>query len=162
HFRVDEIPAYAASGSGEHLYVRVQKRELTTPELVRRLARAAGVDARDVGYAGLKDKHAVTSQWLSFPAQAAPPEGWELPPGVELLEVSRHGNKLRTGHLAGNRFSIALVGGGAGAAERARAIADALLARGLPNYFGAQRFGRGGANLELARSWLADGAKKRL
>jgi hypothetical protein len=109
-FLVDEVPAYAASGKGEHQYVLAQKRLLTTPELARRLAKACGVNERDVGYAGLKDKYAVTSQWLSLATKT--PISPELPlgDGVKILAVTRHDNKLRTGHLLGNRFSITLVG----------------------------------------------------
>src|ERR1700742_1584730 len=71
-FVVDEIPLYAFSGEGEHHYVRIEKRNFTTPAMVRAVTRAAAVDERDVGYAGLKDKHAVTRQWLSLPAKAKP------------------------------------------------------------------------------------------
>lgn len=154
-FVVDEIPLYAPSGSGDHLYVRVQKRGLTTPELVQRVARAAGVKERDVGYAGLKDKHAVTRQWLSLPIQARPADEWELPDSIELVEVTRHNNKLRTGHLTGNRFTIRVVEVPEGGCERARAIAAALQSSGLPNYFGEQRFGYAGKNLDHATQWLA-------
>jgi tRNA pseudouridine13 synthase len=161
-FRVDEIPAYVPAGSGEHLYVRLEKRAFTTPAAVREIARAAGVSERDVGYAGLKDRHAVTSQWLSLPGRARPPEGWELPDGLRVLEASRHGNKLRTGHLAGNRFRIALTDVSSEALVRASALVERLGARGLPNHFGPQRFGRGGENLPRALEWLRTGARQRL
>jgi tRNA pseudouridine13 synthase len=160
-FLVDELPAYAASGKGEHQYVRARKRLLTTPELVRRLARACGVNERDVGYAGLKDKHAVTTQWLSLCTKTVISPELDLGPGVELVEVTRHDNKLRTGHLLGNRFTITLVGVHADALARAEAIAARLRADGLPNYFGAQRFGHGGRNLTDAISWLRRGARGR-
>jgi tRNA pseudouridine13 synthase len=135
-FVVDEVPLYAASGSGEHTYVRLRKRNVTTRDAVRDVARAAGIDARDIGVAGMKDKRAVTTQWL------------------EILEVSRHSNKLRTGHLAANRFSIRLVDVGDGAERRARSIFEHIAAHGLPNRFGAQRFGRGGENLSRALEWI--------
>lgn len=157
-FRVDELPLYAASGAGEHLYVRVEKRELTTPALVGAVARAAGLRERDVGYAGLKDKHAVTSQWLSLAGRIPDPGTWSLPPGVRILETTRHGNKLRTGHLAGNRFRIRLVDVPPGGAEHARAVLAELAATGLPNAFGAQRFGRDGANLAKALDWVGGAA----
>jgi tRNA pseudouridine13 synthase len=160
-FLVDEVPAYAASGKGEHQYVLAQKRLLTTPELARRLAKACGVNERDVGYAGLKDKHAVTSQWLSLATKT--PISPELPlgEGVKILAVTRHDNKLRTGHLLGNRFSITLVGVNDDALERAERIAARLRQDGLPNYFGAQRFGHAGRNLPDALSWLVRGARGR-
>lgn len=160
HFVVDEIPLYEPSGSGEHWYVRLRKRRLTTPELVRRVARLAGIRERDIGYAGLKDKHAVTSQWLSLPAQALPPEGWELPSDIELLQVSKHNNKLRSGHLSANRFSITLTEVPEGGAERAREIVSALKRRGLPNYFGEQRFGHNGQNLAEALAWVTRPARR--
>ena len=88
-FVVDEIPLYPQSGAGEHLYARVEKRGFTTPAMVRAVTRAAGVDERDVGYAGLKDKHAVTSQWLSLPSKARPPGEWQLPEGIRVVEHTR-------------------------------------------------------------------------
>ncbi|MFO7180341.1 MAG: tRNA pseudouridine(13) synthase TruD [Pseudomonadota bacterium] len=161
-FRVDEIPAYTPSGSGEHWYVRVEKRGVTTPDLVRAIARTAGVAERDIGYAGLKDRHGVTTQWLSLPARAKAPELWELPNEARVLDVSRHGNKLRTGHLLGNRFRIVLVDVPPGGEQRAQAVVARLAERGLPNAFGAQRFGRDGDNLGRALAWLSGGGRARL
>lgn len=153
-FQVDELPAYVPSGSGEHVYVRIRKRGLTTRDAVSQIARAASVRERDVGYAGLKDKHAVTTQWLSLPSTPLGPERWDLPPGLEVLEVSRHNNKLRTGHLRGNRFTIRLVGVDDAGLVRARAILERLARDGMRNYFGEQRFGVQGKNLERAIGWL--------
>lgn len=161
-FRVDEIPAYEPAGEGEHLYVRVEKRGLTTPDLVRSLARAANVSERDIGYAGLKDRRAVTTQWLSLPRTASAPETWSLPDAVRVLEASRHVNKLRTGHLRGNRFRIVVVGLPPEGVERARAIVSELTARGFPNYFGGQRFGQRGENLPRALAWLKTLGRARL
>jgi len=158
-FVVDEIPLYALSGAGEHLYARVEKRGFTTPAMVRAVTRAAGVDERDVGYAGLKDKHAVTRQWLSLPAKARPPSEWKLPEGISLIEHTRHSNKLRTGHLLGNRFRITLVTSDLGALEKATVLAERLRIRGLFNYYGGQRFGRRGDGLMQALTWLNGGAK---
>jgi tRNA pseudouridine13 synthase len=150
-FVVDEVPLYVASGQGEHWYVRVRKREATTIELREAIARAAGVAAGDVGYAGMKDKHAVTTQWLSVPVpRAQPPEAWELPPPFELLEVSRHANKLRIGHLEGNRFRIRLVGALADAPAKIDRFFERFRAQGVTNYYGSQRFGRGQNNLQSA------------
>jgi tRNA pseudouridine13 synthase len=160
-FVVDEVPLYAASGKGEHQYLHVRKRLLTTPDLVRRVARAAGVNEREVGYAGLKDKHAVTSQWLSLFSKTALSTELPVGPGIEILQVTRHENKLRTGHLLGNRFTITLLGVTDGAAARAEAVVARLRSDGLPNYFGAQRFGHGGRNVADALAWLARGARGR-
>lgn len=161
-FCVEEIPAYLPSGSGEHVYVELRKRRLSTPDLVRRVAEAAGVDGRDIGYAGLKDKHAVTTQWLSLPGRSKPASEWSLPSGIEVVRESRHNNKLRTGHLRGNRFRITLKGTVADALGRAEAIIAELARRGVPNYFGAQRFGRGGENLARATDFLVGGGRTRL
>jgi tRNA pseudouridine13 synthase len=158
-FVVDEVELYPRSGEGEHVYVRVEKRGFTTPAMVRAVTRAAGVDERDVGYAGLKDKHAVTRQWLSLPAKARAPSEWQLPEGISVVEHTRHGNKLRTGHLLGNRFRITLDTPDSGALETASLVAERLRARGLFNYFGGQRFGRRGDGLRQAIDWLREGGK---
>jgi tRNA pseudouridine13 synthase len=159
-FQVDEIPLYIFSGEGEHVYVRVRKRRLTTRDAVVALARAAGVPQSEVGTAGMKDKHAVTTQWMSLPARRAKPiEAWALPDGLSIVESTRHGNKLRTGHLKGNRFRIRLVDTEPEALTRAESIALRLRECGLPNYFGAQRFGRDGANLGNALEWLETEAR---
>jgi len=151
-FRVDEVPAYLPAGSGPHLYLRVEKRGRTTRDAVRALARALNVPERDCGAAGQKDRDAVTTQWLSFPVANDPdPRALELP-GLTVLEVSRHQNKLRTGHVRANRFDLAVRGG---ELERARACAAALAERGLPNYFGPQRFGAAGENAAIGRRLLA-------
>jgi tRNA pseudouridine13 synthase len=150
-FRVDEQPAYLPSGEGPHLYVRVEKRGRTTRDALRHLAHALGVADRDAGYAGMKDKVAVTTQWLSFPTAKDPdPRALEAD-GLRVLEVSRHANKLRPGHVRANRFRIVVRGG---ELARARACADALEARGLPNFFGPQRFGAEGRNAEVGRALL--------
>ncbi len=162
-FVVDEVPLYAFTGSGQHCLVRLWKRGMATPEALRIVARAAGVAERQIGYAGLKDKHAVTSQWLSLlECEARPPTSWQLPEQLRVFEVTRHDNKLRTGHLYGNRFRIRVIGVDAAALPRVEPLAEQLRERGFPNYFGAQRFGRRGDNLQAALRWLRGGAKGRL
>jgi tRNA pseudouridine13 synthase len=160
-FVVEEVPLYPASGKGEHQYVHAEKRLLTTPELVRRLAQAAGIKDRDIGYAGLKDKHAVTTQWLSVQSKVELSTATDLGPGARILAVTRHDNKLRTGHLLANRFVITLLGVDEHALDHARATCERLRQAGLPNYFGAQRFGHGGRNLPDALAWLRRGARSR-
>jgi tRNA pseudouridine13 synthase len=153
---VDEIPAYLPSGAGPHLYVHVEKRGRTTRDALRHLARALGVPERDAGYAGLKDRDAVTTQWLSFPVARDPdPRALEAE-GLRVLEVSRHANKLRAGHVRANRFRIAVRGGDV---ARATGCAAALSERGLANFFGPQRFGAAGRNAAVGRGLLlGDGA----
>jgi tRNA pseudouridine13 synthase len=150
-FRVDEVPAYLPAGTGPHLYLRIEKRGRTTRDAVRALAAALGVPERDAGFAGMKDKLAVTTQWLSFPVARDPDPGALAAPGLTVLEASRHGNKLRAGHVRANVFSILVRGGDP---ARARAAADALSARGLPNFFGPQRFGSEGRNAVVGRALL--------
>jgi tRNA pseudouridine13 synthase len=162
-FVVDEVPLYAPCGTGEHLYVRIRKRSRTTRDLVRAVANAADVSASEVGSAGMKDKHAVTTQWVSLPAKRArEPEAWSLPDGLELLETSRHTNKLRTGHLSGNRFRIRLLGVDRDAEGMSRDILQRIAEHGLPNFFGAQRFGARGDNLDAALSWAKSPQSKRI
>jgi tRNA pseudouridine13 synthase len=152
-FVVEELPAYTPSGEGAHTFLYVEKRALTTDEAVQRLCRALGVSRDDAGTAGSKDRQAVTRQWISLPdidparALAVTVEG------VRVLEAARHGNKLRTGHLRGNRFTLTVRGTQDGVA-RARAILAELERRGLPDYFGAQRFGHRGDNAAEGRKLL--------
>ncbi|MCB9533618.1 MAG: tRNA pseudouridine(13) synthase TruD [Myxococcales bacterium] len=156
-FVVDEVPAYSPCGEGTHVWVRVRKSGLTTRDAVFALATAAGVDPRDVGVAGQKDRHAITSQWMSIPERSRPPAEWELRSGVEVVEVSRHGNKLRVGHVAANDFALRFATLSAEAAVGPVRAALERLAAGMPNYFGVQRFGIGGGNLSRALRWLESG-----
>lgn len=146
-FLVEEVPAYLPSGSGEHTFVWIEKRELTTWDAVNALARRLGVEPRDIGCAGLKDKHAITRQWLSVPRVA--PEA-VLAAGDDQLRVLRavpHGNKLRTGHLHGNRFEVVLTDLAPGEGQQLVERLAALAREGLPNRYGEQRFGRDGDNV---------------
>jgi len=154
-FRVDEVPAYAPAGQGDHVFVWIEKRGLTTPAAVDALARAVSVKSRDVGWAGMKDRHAVTRQWLSLPPPVTPERAAAVSiPGLTVLEAHRHPHKLRTGHLRGNRFVLRVrgVGDADAAARRARAILTALAeAPGAPNWYGEQRFGRAGDNADAGK-----------
>jgi len=145
-FVVTELPLYLPEGTGSHLYLHVEKRGLTTRDLVIALV-AAGVEEASVGVAGLKDKHALTTQWLSLPKRhEAAAAALERLPGVRVLERSYHRNKLGLGHLKGNAFAVTVRGVSAGAEEAAAAALAALARRGAPNWFGPQRFGRFGTN----------------
>lgn len=154
HFVVEEIPAYEPSGSGEHTFLFVEKCEQNTQDVAGALARATGVAVRDVGFAGMKDRNAVTRQWFSLPPGAAPVDESRLPSGVRVLRESRHRNKLRTGHLIANRFLLTLLDCGEHALPRAQERLELLARDGYGNYYGPQRFGRGGKNLERAFLWL--------
>ena len=154
-FRVDEIPAYSPEGSGTHLFVRFEKRDFTTQEAIKRLSRALDVSPRDVGTAGTKDRRAVTTQWASFPGvDPARALALELE-SIRILEAIPHGSKLRTGHLDGNRFTIRLRDVPVERDDDLRQSLERLSREGMPNYYGEQRFGRDGKNVERAVAWLS-------
>jgi len=153
-FVVDEVPAYPPSGAGNHVFVRIEKRGLNTAQAVQRIARALGVGERDIGVAGMKDRHAVTRQWLSLPPPVTPEAALAFAdPDVRVLEAARHGHKLRTGHVRANQFVLRVRDAVPDAVERARAILDVLgKAPGAPNWYGEQRFGRDGDNAARGRA----------
>ncbi len=145
-FEVEEIPAYLPSGQGEHLFLWVEKVGLDTPDAARRIASALGLQLTEVSWAGLKDRVAVTRQWLSVPARAeASLPALEGHPDLRVIAQARHGNKLRVGHLRGNRFRIRIRD--PERPEVAGPVMERLVAEGLPNAFGEQRFGRGDTGL---------------
>jgi tRNA pseudouridine13 synthase len=144
-FVVEEIAAYTPAGEGEHTFLWVEKRGLGTMDAARRLARLLDVDARDVGYAGLKDRNAVTRQWMSVPRVDPERARAIAEPDLVVLEAARHGNKLRTGHLRGNRFELVVTVASNEAEPLGERLA-ALAANGVPNRFGEQRFGAAGDN----------------
>lgn len=163
HFSVVEEPAYAPSGSGEHLYIEIEKENLTSDEVAVALARACEVRAVDVGFAGRKDRHAITRQWYSVrlgrDEHLARLATAFAKGRLAVLQVSRHANKIRTGHLLGNRFRLGL--GDVGDQVQLQAALDTLAQEGLANRFGPQRFGFAGVNLRIAAAWGAgdiDGA----
>lgn len=153
-FFVDEVLGFDFSGDGEHDYLRIEKTSTNTEWLARQLATFAGVPARDVGYSGLKDRHAVTRQWFSVPRWNSPDWPKLEVEGVRILEQHRHQRKLRRGSHQSNRFHIVLRGDLAGV-DGVDARLAVIAAEGVPNYFGEQRFGRGGANLALVEQWAS-------
>lgn len=154
-FLVEEISLYLPCGEGEHTYAVIEKRGITTLEAIRRLCRATGAPERDTGYAGMKDARGITRQTVSLP-RVTPAEVMGLNiPGIRILSADRHRNKLRLGHLAGNRFRLRLRETVPDAADRARAILDVLARRGVPNRFGEQRYGIQGNSHLVGRAMLA-------
>lgn len=147
-FIVEEIPAYAPAGEGTHTFVWIEKRGLTTFDAIARLAKALGVPARDVGYAGMKDKQATTRQWLSVPGvDPARALAFAGDQALRVLEATPHPHKLRLGHLRSNRFEVVLTGSATDdEVARLRARFAELGARGVPNRYGEQRFGVDAAN----------------
>jgi tRNA pseudouridine13 synthase len=161
-FQVEEIPTYLPDGTGQHLFLWIQKRNVSASELVSRLARGLKVSARDIGVAGQKDRRAVTRQFVSVPRSCAENICSLLNAGIQVLSISAHGNKLRTGHLSGNRFTIVLRGkdGATFSATDAAAVSERLQlleSNGFPNYFGPQRFGHGGSSISDGIELLTSG-----
>lgn len=143
-FRVEEIAQYTPCGEGTHVYAYIEKRNMTTMDAIAEIAKTVGVRKIDVGYAGRKDARAVTRQWISIehidPAKLAQYKSRV----IRVLEVSRHGNKLKVGHLAGNRFTLRVRKLAVPmdlALQQATEVMETLVRRGVPNYFGPQRFG---------------------
>ncbi|MBB4842836.1 tRNA pseudouridine13 synthase [Paucibacter oligotrophus] len=155
-FIVTEVPLQLPSAAGEHIWLDVEKNGANTAFVAQQLAAAAGVQEWDVGYAGLKDRYAITRQWFSiYLPKGETPDLTQLQhPEFKVLSQSRHVKKLRPGDLQGNRFRIVLrdVIGDRDAIE---ANLKAVAAQGVPNYFGAQRFGHEGGNVEQGRAMLA-------
>ena len=167
-FRVEELPAYKAEGVGTHCYIRVEKRGFSTMAAADILAKALGRKNMDIGYAGLKDKQAITTQWFSVEhLETARAKAIELPTGMKVVEITRHRNKIKRGHLAGNKFWIKVRNpewSRAGAsldepAKKAEAILNALEKTGVPNFFGPQRFGMRRDNHLLGLALLTGDAK---
>jgi tRNA pseudouridine13 synthase len=150
-FVVEEQLGFEPAGTGQHVLLRVRKRDANTQWIARELARACGCSERDVGYAGLKDRRAVATQWFTVPQSKITTEDWAGRGGgsgeYEVLEAHRHSRKLPRGALAGNRFIIRIRGTAVDDASLASRIAT-VEKRGVPNYFGPQRFGKGGSNLK--------------
>ncbi len=158
-FLVEEQPLYEPCGEGEHLFLYIEKDRITTEELIRRVARKFQVSRREVGYAGLKDKYAITRQHLSVrlpdpSGDAAGIAKLETMQRVKLLWAARHTNKLKRGHLAGNRFVIRIRDVEPTAVIRVKPILDQLVECGAPNYFGEQRFGHRNNSQTIGRLFL--------
>ncbi len=147
-FRVEERPAYLPSGEGTHRFLWIEKEDVSGPMLLKTAARRLDVRQGDIGCAGLKDRRAVTRQWISVPASTPnPPEDLSGPLGetgrIEVLEHALHPNKLRTGHLKGNSFVIRIIERNPEEDHAAQAAAQRIASEGFVNTYGAQRFGRG-------------------
>ena len=152
-FVVDEVLGFEPDGHGEHRFLRIEKRGLTTPELIDRLARHYRIKSRDIGYAGLKDRQAITRQWLSLPAAAtggSPPESEDF----RMIDSKLHGRKLRRGAHRANDFELRRVEVER-FPDRAREQLELIAQHGFANYFGEQRFGRRQDNVEQALSKLS-------
>jgi tRNA pseudouridine13 synthase len=153
-FLVEELPLYPACGSGTHVHFRLEKRGLTTRDAVALVAEQLGVEVRAIGFAGQKDACSISVQTLSVehvdPARVLALEA----PRLRVLSAERHTNKLKLGHLAGNRFAIKLRGVDRARIPDVERIVAELTRRGVPNYFGEQRFGVRGDGARAGRALL--------
>ncbi|MCP9472717.1 MAG: tRNA pseudouridine(13) synthase TruD [Nitrospira sp.] len=157
-FRVEEQPLYLPCGTGEHLYIKVTKRLLSTPDLIKLISSTTGLKAKAIGVAGLKDARAVTTQMLSLQL-ATPEQVVRLKTNERILSIEilgRHRNRLRPGHHAGNRFHLTIRHVAPHAKDTVPAVLEILRRRGVPNYFGPQRQGRDGSNYRIGATLLAD------
>jgi len=159
-FYVEELPLITSAGTGSHLWLEVEKRNANTDWVARQLAACAGVKSRDIGYAGMKDRRAVTTQWFSIALQEAGDsnwKNWEIP-DVRILQTNLHGRKLKRGVLKGNRFRI-VVRRLEGQLDDLESRLQRVSEQGVPNYFGPQRFGHGGRNVAQGVRWLERGGR---
>jgi tRNA pseudouridine13 synthase len=160
HFRVDEQLPFEPSGEGGHAMLLIEKSGSNTDWVAKQLARFAGVEDVAIGYAGLKDRHAVTTQWFTVKLEGYEEPDWSLfsADDCQIKTLTRHNKKLKRGVLSGNQFSLILTG-----LEGDRAVWEQTLDRiqteGVPNYFAEQRFGRQFSNLDKARQWFETGRK---
>ncbi|MEP3481806.1 MAG: tRNA pseudouridine(13) synthase TruD [Fuerstiella sp.] len=164
-FRVEERPTYQPSGEGEHLFLWVKKQDVSAAELLRVISQQLKVNQRDIGVAGQKDRRAVTLQYVSVPASCEPKIADFHDERIQILRAKRHANKLRTGHVLGNRFLVVL----RPTEEQFTATTCTAVERrlmeiaesGFPNYYGTQRFGTNSASVDLGVQLLNLSAKKR-
>jgi len=160
-FTVEEIPLYPFTGEGEHLVLKVRKKELTTWEMLDAFSKHLGLRRRDFGYAGLKDKHAMTIQYISLPAKLEEKLQSFSHEKIKILSWERHNNKIRVGHLKGNRFHIRLKKVLGVQKDKLDSMLKWVEKYGVPNYFGHQRFGTNGNNWEEGKRLLEGTLKMR-
>ncbi len=159
-FEVEEVPSYEPSGSGEHLYLWIEKRGIAPEHFARTIAQRLGTHPGNIGTAGLKDRHAVTRQWVSAPKECEANVPKLDGGGIRILKTGLHTNKLKPGHLRGNRFRLLIRD--ANRAVDVDAILNRIRSQGLPNFYGPQRFGREGSTVELGWQCLAGKAPRRI
>jgi len=161
-FVVEEIPQYEFCGSGTHVYAFMQKKNMSTQDLIDLVARQLDKKKFDIGYAGRKDARAITRQWISV-EHIDPDAIKELESrNLKILDITRHTNKLKVGHLQGNKFTIRLRNFNTpveNALTRVEEILGVLTSKGVPNYFGPQRFGYRGDSYLLGRAIVKNDPK---
>ncbi|MEJ2467907.1 MAG: tRNA pseudouridine(13) synthase TruD [Campylobacterales bacterium] len=160
-FVVNEVPLYPFTGNGEHLILHVRKKNLSTWDLISLLANHLGIKGREIGYAGLKDKNAMTTQYISLPRKYEKKLESFAHENVKILERTYHKNKIHMGHLKGNRFFIRLKKVTPTAAKKIDEALKQIASHGMPNFFGYQRFGIGGENWKKGEALLRGKIKER-
>ena len=160
-FTVEEIPLYPFSGEGEHLILKIRKKEMTTWEMLSVIANHLGIRRRDIGYAGLKDKHAMTIQYISLPAKLEEKLSTLGHEKLKILDTTRHNNKIRVGHLKGNRFEIRLKKVLGIQRDKLDSVLSWIGEHGVPNYFGHQRFGTKSDNWQEGKKLIEGKIKMR-
>lgn len=154
-FVVEEIPAYEPSGTGEHLFLWIEKQGLSSEQLTWHIARRLGISNRDIGVAGMKDRWATTRQFVSVPSSVEGDVGCIENDHVSVLRSALHGNKLRSGHLRGNRLHVVVRDVADDALQRADIIGQRIAEAGFPNYYGEQRFGKDNETLATGLELLS-------
>jgi len=160
-FVVEELPLYEFSGEGEHIIFFIRKKNLSTSELVGIIARYLGIKNRDIGYAGLKDKHAMTKQYISIHKIHEESMASFTHENIKILSKTFHNNKIRIGHLKGNRFYIKLKKVNPTSAQKIDEVLKNISKFGMPNFFGYQRFGNDGNNHILGEKLAKGDARER-
>lgn len=158
-FTVEEIPLYTFTGEGEHLVLQIRKKDMTTWEMLDTISNHVGIRRRDIGYAGLKDKHAMTIQYISVMAVHEEKLKSFTHEKIKILTSIRHNNKIRVGHLKGNRFNIRLKKVLGVQKDKLDSVLKWIKTNGVPNYFANQRFGIDGNNWEEGKK-LCEGSLK--
>jgi tRNA pseudouridine13 synthase len=160
-FVVEEIPLYEFSGEGEHLVLFIRKKNLSTSEMVGQVARYLGIKNKEIGYAGLKDKHAMTKQYISLHKKHEQRMEEFVHDGIKIISKTYHANKIRIGHLKGNRFYIKLKKVNPTSAKKIDEALRNISEVGMPNFFGYQRFGNNGDNHILGEKLAKGEARER-
>ena len=160
-FVVTEIPLYEFSGEGEHLILKIRKKDLATWDALEIIAKFVGCKSRDIGYAGLKDKNAMTVQTISIHKQYEEKLKTFNHPNIKILETTYHNNKIKVGHLKGNKFFIRLKRVNVLDSRKIEAALGSIATLGMPNYFGFQRFGIDGDNYKKGKAIIEGTLKEK-
>ncbi len=160
-FVVREVPLYETTGEGEHLVLEIRKKDMTTWDMLKALSNHIGIKEKEIGYAGLKDKEGMTTQYISLPKKHETNVASFSHPNIKILSASYHRNKIKLGHLKGNHFFIRLKKVSSVDALKLQEVFKKIEETGFPNYFGYQRFGRSGENHKEAKELLSGVRKER-